>query len=63
DGLYTRRDPYPNIQILRVDVGERAYQSIKGSGYYQRWTESNLRDVSASPISWRRNQCAAPSLS
>ena len=46
DGLHTRRDPYPNIQILRVDVGERAHQSIKESGYYQRWTESNLRDVS-----------------
>jgi len=49
DGLYTRQDPYPNIQILRVDVGERAHQSIKESGYYERWTESNFWDVSAHP--------------
>src|SRR5262249_44697439 len=24
DGLYTRREPYPNIQLLRLDVGVRA---------------------------------------
>lgn len=47
DGLYTRREPYPNIQLLRLDVGERAHQSIKNSGYYDCWTESNLRDVTA----------------
>jgi hypothetical protein len=47
DGLYTRREPYPNIQLLRLDIGERAHQSIKNSGYYDHWTESNLRDVSA----------------
>jgi hypothetical protein len=45
DGLYTRREPYPNIQLLRLDVGERAHQSLKNSGYYDRWTESNLRDI------------------
>jgi len=49
DGLYTRREPYPNIQLLRLDVGERAHQSIKDSGYYDRWTESNFRDTTASP--------------
>jgi hypothetical protein len=42
DGLYTRREPYPNIQLLRLDVGERAYKSIENSGYYQRWTEENF---------------------
>jgi len=51
DGLYTRRDPYPNIQIDRLDVAERASLSIQNSGYYDRWTESNLRDVLASPSS------------
>ena len=47
DGLYTRREPYPNIQLISLDVGERAHESIKKSGYYDRWTESNLRDVTA----------------
>jgi len=47
DGLYTRREPYPNIQLLRLDVGEWAHQSIKNSGYYDHWTESNLRDITA----------------
>lgn len=45
DGLYTRRDPHPNVQLIRLDVGERAHLSIKCSGYYDRWTESNFRDV------------------
>lgn len=45
DGLYTRQEPYPNIQLTRLDIGERAHQSIKNSGYYDRWTESNLRDA------------------
>jgi len=45
DGLYTRRDPFPNVQIIRLDIGERAYLSIRNSGYYDRWTESNFRDV------------------
>ena len=49
DGLYTRREPYPNIQLLRLDVGERAHQSLKNSGYYDRWSESNLRGVSLRP--------------
>jgi hypothetical protein len=47
DGLYTRREPYPNVQLQRSDIAERAYQSIKNSGYYERWTEDNLRDVTA----------------
>jgi len=45
DGLYTRREPYPNIQMLRLDVGEEAYRRLKNTGYYDRWTESNLQDV------------------
>src|SRR5262249_52207889 len=45
DGLHTRQEPYPNIQLTRLDIGERAHQSIKNSGYYDRWTESNLRDA------------------
>ena len=49
DGLYTRRDPYPNLQLLRLDVGERAHQSLKSASYYDRWSESNLRDVSPRP--------------
>jgi hypothetical protein len=49
DGLYTRREPYPNVQLQRSDIAERAYQSIKNSGYYERWTEDNLRDVTAKP--------------
>lgn len=49
DGLYTRREPYPNIQLIALDVGERAHESIKSSGYYDRWTESNLRDVTVVP--------------
>lgn len=56
DGLYTRRDPYPNIQIIRADVGERAHQSIKESGYYERWTESNLLNISASPGVMKSNE-------
>jgi hypothetical protein len=47
DGLYTRREPYPNIQLLRLDVGERAHQSIRDSGYYALWSESNFRDLAA----------------
>ena len=54
DGLYTRREPYPNIQLLRRDVGERAYRSLESSGYYDRWTEENFRDLipmmSKSPV-------------
>jgi hypothetical protein len=45
DGLYTRREPYPNIQLLRLDVGERAHHSIRDSGYYALWSESNFRDL------------------
>lgn len=45
DGLYTRRDPYPNIQLLRLDVGERAYHSLENSKYYDRWTDENFRDL------------------
>ena len=45
DGLYTRREPYPNIQLLRLDVGERAHESLKNTGYYDRWTEDNMRNV------------------
>jgi hypothetical protein len=47
DGLYTRREPYPNVQLLRLDVGEQAHLSIKDSGYYDRWTESNFRALTA----------------
>ena len=45
DGLYTRREPYPNIQLLRWDVGNRAYRRIENSGYYDRWTEENFRSL------------------
>jgi hypothetical protein len=45
DGLYTRREPYPNIQLLRLDVGARAHHSISNSGYYALWSESNFRDL------------------
>jgi hypothetical protein len=45
DGLYTRREPYPNIQLLRLDAGVRAHESLKNTGYYDRWTEGNMRDV------------------
>jgi hypothetical protein len=45
DGLYTRREPYPNIQLLRLDVGVRAAENLKNTGYYDRWTEDNMRDV------------------
>ena len=41
DGLYTRREPYPNVQLLRLDVGERAHQSLKNSGYSDRWREQS----------------------
>jgi hypothetical protein len=54
DGLHTRREPYPNIQVLRLDVGEWAHESIKHSGYYDRWTESNLRDITAGLSHWPR---------
>jgi hypothetical protein len=54
DGLYTRREPYPNIQLLRLDVGELAHESIKHSGYYDRWSESNLRDITAGLSHWPR---------
>lgn len=45
DGLHTRRDPYPNIQLLRGDVAERAYKSLEKSAYYDRWSEENFRDI------------------
>ena len=45
DGLYTRREPYPNIQLLRLDVGERAHRSIRNSSYYALWSESNFGDL------------------
>ena len=45
DGLYTRREPYPNIQLIRLDLGEESYLSIKDSGYYDRWTEHNFKEV------------------
>jgi hypothetical protein len=45
DGLYTRREPYPNIQLLRLDIGERSAESLKNTGYYDRWSEDNIRDV------------------
>ncbi len=46
DGLYTRKDPYPNIQLIRLDLGEQSYLSIKDSGYYDRWSEHHFRQVS-----------------
>jgi hypothetical protein len=45
DGLYTRREPYPNVQLLRLDVGVHAHNSIRNSGYYALWSESNFRDL------------------
>ena len=45
DGLYTRRDPFPNIQLLRHDVGERAYKSLEKTTYYDRWSEENYRNL------------------
>ena len=61
DGLYTRREPYPNVQLLRLDLGERAHQSLKNSGYYDRWSESNLRGVSLQPDQTLMPQMLPPS--
>lgn len=45
EGLYTRREPYPNIQMIRLDVGEESYLKLKDSGYYDLWTEQHFRQV------------------
>jgi hypothetical protein len=50
DGLYTRREPYPNIQLLRLDLGVRGAESLKSTGYYDRWTEDNIRDVTVEAL-------------
>jgi hypothetical protein len=50
DGLYTRREPYPNIQLLRLDLGVRAAESLKNTGYYDCWTEDNIRDVTVEAL-------------
>ncbi len=44
NGLYTRRDPYLNIQIIKKARLLEARNSLKKS-YYKNWNKENLEDV------------------
>jgi len=44
NGLYTRRDPYCNIQIVKKERLLEARDSLKKS-YYNNWNKENLEDV------------------
>ena len=55
DGLYTRREPYPNIQLITSWTWESGpTKRSRTLGYYDRWTESNFRDVPAGTPDWPR---------
>jgi hypothetical protein len=44
-GFYTRKDPFPSIQLLPLDLGERLSKSLEHTGYYDLWTEDNLQEL------------------
>jgi hypothetical protein len=42
-GLYTRRGPWPNFQIIKRSLAKKASQSLWSTGYYRNWTPEQLK--------------------
>lgn len=50
NGVFTRKDPYPNLQFINKQELETARASLS-SNYYANWSEANLKDVEkTSPV-------------
>lgn len=45
DGVFTRREPYPNIQVIKKSVVEKAEKLLQATDYYNKWSKSNLDEV------------------
>lgn len=43
EGVYTRRGPWPNFQILKRELAKKASQSLWNTGYYKNWTPEQLK--------------------
>lgn len=44
--LYTRREPYPNLQLVAPGLLAAAVAGLKKTGYYANWTTADLEYVS-----------------
>jgi hypothetical protein len=42
-GVYTRRGPWPNFQILKRSLAKKGSQSLWHTGYYKNWTPEQLK--------------------
>jgi hypothetical protein len=42
EGLHTRRSPHPAISVMRYDIGDKAYQALLKTHYYDKWTEQDF---------------------
>lgn len=45
NGVFTRREPYPNIQVIKKSVVEKAESLLQATDYYAKWSAKNLNDV------------------
>lgn len=45
DGVFTRREPYPNIQVIKKSVVEKAEKLLQATEYYKKWSQDNLDEV------------------
>ena len=43
DGLFTRRAPYPTVQLMKWEVGTETHEKLLPTGYYKHWTEEHDR--------------------
>lgn len=48
NGVFTRREPFPNIQVIKKSVVERADKLLQATDYYDKWTKENLDEVKLS---------------
>ncbi len=49
-GLYTRREPYPNVQIINKELGNKATAGLRKTGYYKMWREEHFRYTDIIPL-------------
>jgi hypothetical protein len=42
-GVYTRRGPWPNFQVLKRSLARKGSQSLWRTGYYANWTPEQLK--------------------
>lgn len=45
NGVFTRREPYPNIQVVKKSVVAKAEKVLAATDYYSVWSDQNKQDV------------------